>query len=195
MADIESLTGVFLSLRQSLLRYVTGIVPPREVEDIVQETYVRVCQMQIATGGIRAPGSYLYRTARNLALDYVKCSESRLAADVPDTAEHEFGAVDRLADGTFDQAASHEEFALFCEAVRELPAQCRQAFVLRKVYGYSQREIAEKMGLSESTIEKHIALGIRRCISFMQHRAPRIEEMTARNRRRPVRMAGRRRAS
>ena len=41
------------------------------------------------------------------------------------------------------------------EAVRQLPEQCRRVFVLKKVYGYSQREIAKELSLSESTVEKH----------------------------------------
>jgi DNA-directed RNA polymerase specialized sigma24 family protein len=45
--------------------------------------------------------------------------------------------------------------------------------VLRKVYGYSQHEIAVELDLTESTVEKHIALGIKRCTHFIrdeQHR-------------------------
>ena len=72
-----NLTGVFVSLRPNLERAVRGIVPPREVEDIVQETYVRACQAEHRQE-IKAPRSFLYKTARNLALDYVKRAETRL---------------------------------------------------------------------------------------------------------------------
>ena len=48
--------------------------------------------------------------------------------------------------------------------------QCRRAFVLKKVYGYSQREIAQELELSESTVEKHIANGVKRCTYFMMQR-------------------------
>ena len=41
----DSIHSVFMALRSSLARAVMGMVPPREVEDIVQETYVRVCQV------------------------------------------------------------------------------------------------------------------------------------------------------
>jgi len=39
--------------------------------------------------------------------------------------------------------------------------------VLKKVYGYSQKEIAIKLDISENTVEKHIATGIKRCTQFM----------------------------
>jgi RNA polymerase sigma-70 factor (ECF subfamily) len=67
-----------------------------------------------------------------------------------------------------------ERFFHLCGAVRTLPVQCRRAFVLKKVYGLSRREIAEYMGLSESTVQKHIAKGMTMCAEYMEEleRAP-----------------------
>ena len=144
-----------------------GIVPPREVEDIVQETYVRVCQVKHPED-IRQPRSYLFRTARNLAFDYLKRSETKYTEGMDEQD------IDTLIEGrsdhdsTFDQVASNEEFALFCEAVRHLPVKCRRVFVLKKVYGYTQIEIARELAISIGTVEKHISLGIKRCTYFMQ---------------------------
>jgi RNA polymerase sigma factor (sigma-70 family) len=175
MARAKSIDKLYLSLRGGLAHAVVGIVPPKEVEDIVQETYVRVCQIE-KSDSIRTPQSYLFKTARNLALDYVKRSESRLADSLDENSDPWLTEAEGPADATFEQAASNEEFALFCDAVRHLPLQCRRAFVLRKVYGYSQREIAREMSVSENTVEKHIALGLKRCTYYMQqfdHEHPR----------------------
>ena len=78
MAAPKSLTQTYLSIVERLRRAIGGIVPPKEVEDIVQEAYVRACQAEQATS-IRAPSSFLFKTVRNLALDHVKRSESRLS--------------------------------------------------------------------------------------------------------------------
>ena len=75
--------------------------------------------------------------------------------------------VDDL-DQVYDQVSAKQEFEHFCEAVRHLPLQCRRAFVLKKVYGYSQKEIAENLNISENTVEKHIAMGMSRCRQYMQ---------------------------
>jgi RNA polymerase sigma-70 factor (ECF subfamily) len=166
MASGTDITQLYLKLRKSLGRAVVGIVPPREIEDIVQETYVRVCQIE-ETAGIRTPKSYLFKTARNLALDFAKRSESRLSEQWLD-ADWAPSDGSQCVDSTFEHVTSSEEFAHFCEAVRLLPVQVRRAFVLRKVYGYSQKEIARQMRLSENTVEKHIAQGIKRCAYFMQ---------------------------
>ena len=166
MPESENILSVYMSIRASLARAVMAIVPPREIEDIVQETYVRVCQIE-KKERITEPRSFLFRTARNLALDYVKKAETRLAGGVDDIDSFTPGTVDALADDTLGKVTSNEEFALFCESVRMLPVKCRRAFVLKKVYGYTQREIAREMMISEKTVEKHISEGIKRCTYFM----------------------------
>ena len=167
MAGKDSFYRTFQSLRGALARSVSGIVPPKEVEDIVQETYVRACQTERKTT-INTPRAFLLKTARHLALDHVKRAETRLSVHLGDDDETPQPGRDALFDETFDEVASNEEFALFCEAVRHLPVQCRRAFVLKKVYGYSRREIAEIMGLTENTVQTQIARGMKRCTYFME---------------------------
>jgi RNA polymerase sigma factor (sigma-70 family) len=170
MSDKENVRAVFMTLRRYLARAVSRIVPPRDIEDIVQETYVRVCQVD-QPEAIRHPRSFLYRTACNLALDHAKRAEFRLADSWADSMD-EGPELEQLRSGddTYDQVAARQEFEFFCEAVRQLPVQCRRVFVLRKVYGYSQKEIADALSLSENTVEKHIAYGIKRCGYFMAAR-------------------------
>ena len=163
---MEDVRQVFLSMRLRLARVASRIVPPDEVEDIVQEAYVRLCQVE-AKEEIRHPKSYLFRVVRNLALDYVKRADHRLNTQIESDDELLEEAEGTWSDATFVEAASMEEFGQFCDAVRALPIQCRRVFILKKVYNYSQKEIAKELGISQSTVEKHVALGIRRCFEFM----------------------------
>lgn len=164
----ESIFSIYMALRSGLARVVMRIVPPREVEDIVQETYVRVCQIDKGDREISEPRAFMYRTARNLALDYLKRAETRLVTSAEDSPDALADLWADQVDETFDKVASDEEFSLFCKAVRELPLQCRRVFVLKKVYGFSQREIAKKLNISENTVETQVAVGIKRCTYFMQ---------------------------
>ena len=55
--------------------------------------------------------------------------------------------------------------------------RCRQTFTLRKVYGYSQKEIAAQLSISEHTVEQHLSKAARRCAqvlfdSPLSHRQP-----------------------
>lgn len=179
MANDQKVAGIFISIRSKLARAVTGIVPPSDIEDIVQETYVRVCQAE-KRATIKAPRSFLYKTARNLALDHIKRAESRLATSVEDDPNSGFGEAQIGCDETLDCVSSREEFSTFCDAVRRLPVQCRRAFVLKKVYGYTQKEISKELGISESTVEKHIATGIKRCTYFMMQQGQKTKPVARR---------------
>ncbi|EIK46062.1 putative RNA polymerase sigma-70 factor FecI [Cellvibrio sp. BR] len=165
-AQNDSIANVFIALRSTLARAVSRLVPPKEVEDIVQETYVRVCQVD-APEQIQFPRSFMLRTAQNLALDHLKRAETRLSVSLDDELDLEVAGYTTRADDTFDRVAANQEFGFFCEAVRQLPQQCRKAFVLKKVYGYTQKEIALSLNISENTVEKHIATGIKRCAQYM----------------------------
>jgi len=172
MRDERNVVAIFESLRGRLARTIQHIVPPKEVEDIVQETYVRICKAQ-GERKIRSPRSFMYKTARNLALDYVKRAESRLVDSYDESDESTYIPVAQVTDATIDRVCSEEEFSHFCESIEALPAQSRRAFVLKKVYGYSQKEIASIMNISEKTVEKHISLGFRRCAEYLaQLQAP-----------------------
>ena len=166
MAAPKSLTQTYLSIVERLRRAIGGIVPPKEVEDIVQEAYVRACQAEQATS-IRAPSSFLFKTVRNLALDHVKRSESRLSDSFEEENSAEAFYQQSFGMNPQDETVSHEEFSLFCDAVRLLPAQCRRAFVLKKVYGFTRKEIAEQMNISENTVQTQIARGLKASMRFM----------------------------
>ncbi len=171
---------IYLASRKSISRVVSRIVPPHEIEDIVQETYVRICQIE-NKDNISSPKSFMFKTARNLALDYQKQANVKLVDRVDDMRELELLLSDLNKDEMYENAVTNREFSHFCDAVRHLPLQCRKVFVLKKVYGYSQREIAEQLTISESTVEKHISMGVKRCTLFMRKTQQHVEVASAVN--------------
>ncbi|MAD61947.1 MAG: RNA polymerase subunit sigma-70 [Haliea sp.] len=165
MANNGPLEHNYISIMGRLKRAISGIVPPKEVEDIVQEAYVRACQAD-RDSPISSPRSFLFKTVRNLAIDHMKRAETRLS-DGFDEDETDYAVSRPYGTDPLTEVVNHQEFSLFCEAVRLLPPQCRRAFVLKKVYGYSRREIAELMGVSENTVQTQIARGMKSCTQFM----------------------------
>lgn len=177
MSNRENLSSLFMGIQKSLAKVASTIAPPKEIEDIVQETYVRICEISNEEP-ITSPRSFMYRIVKNLALDHVKRAETRLSISLDDSLNADIQELGEQAgeDSTFNTVASKEEFELFCRAVRQLPLQCRRVFVMKKVYGYSQKEIAADLNISESTVEKHIAFGIKRCYHYMNfHLEPQSE--------------------
>jgi RNA polymerase sigma factor (sigma-70 family) len=162
----KEITALFESIRNRLSKSVGTIVRPDDIEDVVQETYVRVCQFEEGNS-ISYPNTFMFRTARNIALDHVKRAESVLTDSAQSDDDFDLNNLDGWDDEPYQRTAANNEFELFCKAVSTLPRQCRRTFVLKKVYGHSQRDIASRLNISESTVRKHVATGILRCGNYM----------------------------
>jgi RNA polymerase sigma-70 factor (ECF subfamily) len=161
---MATVTEVFAGLRQRIARLVSRVVQPADIEDIVQEAFVRSFEAE-RSHRIEHPRAFLLKTAWNLALNHASGADRRLVESLE--ALPGAGALDS-GESIEAQAEARERLLLFCRAVRELPLQCRRAFLLKKVYGMSQRDIAEYLGISESTVEKHVAKGLLRCWSYLE---------------------------
>ena len=163
-AENQGLLVVFLRFRIRLAQVIGRIVQPHDVEDIVQETFVR-CYEASRTTPIRHPRSFLLATARNLAINHVVRADNKLVDRV---ASFDESSVPLYAPSLERGAESQEQFLVLCRAVSQLPVQCRRAFILKKVYGLSRKEIAEYMGISESTVQKHVAKGVLMCADYLE---------------------------
>ncbi|MEG3086895.1 sigma-70 family RNA polymerase sigma factor [Sphingomonas sp. PB4P5] len=133
-------------------------VPGLDVDDIVQESYAILAGLE-AVDHIYRPRIYFFEVAKSVILRSFR--QSRVIAF---SALADFDAL-LIPDDTPSPemvAAGRQELGLLARLIDELPPKCREAFVLRKVRGLSQREVAIAMGVSENTIEKHIgkALGL-----------------------------------
>lgn len=137
-----------------------------DIDDLVEESVVRVFRARQSMA-IQSPRALLFATARNLALDLVR--RQQVVAFESLTEETD---LSRLADSS-DVAASvnrQQELELLTRAIQTLPERCRQIFTLRTAYGFTSRQIAAKLGVSESTVEKQMATGIRLCAAFFAAR-------------------------
>lgn len=159
MGEEFSLASVYQKMRRRLAAAVRSLVGPSEVEDILQEAFLR-CYEASNSRCVEHPSSYLLRTAVNLAINHTASAGQRLGSSIDPAL------IDTGLESPFDiekQAMQRERLAIYCRAVAELPLQCRRAFLLKKVYGLSQQEIAAYMGITESTVEKHVAKGLLHC--------------------------------
>ena len=163
----NGISASFIKYKSALTKYVSRIINhPHDIEDIVHEAFLNSYAAEINTK-IHTPKAFLFRTARNLAFKHLTKCSYRLTDYLEDLDSSEVLKEEISLEDTVE---GQEQFALFCKAVQQLPLQCRRAFILKKVYGLSQKEIAGHLDISVSTVEKHLATGISRCSDFMRSR-------------------------
>jgi RNA polymerase sigma-70 factor (ECF subfamily) len=151
----------------SLRFYVRGAFPGvRDVDDVVQESYLRIWRARTSRQ-IRATKSFLFQTARNLAIDFLRRQRISPLVGVPDLAT--LPALDAGRDGA-EAAATRDELAVLAEAIHALPSRCRQVMILRQIEGVSQKEIAARLDLSELTVQTHVVHGLRRIEGYLRRR-------------------------
>lgn len=138
----------------------------RDVDDVVQESYVRILQTHPCQP-IASARAFLFTVARRLALNLIARQKTAATIHVGD-----FSACPVLQDGAGvpERVSRLEVYDLLGEALATLPARCREITVLRKLQGLSQREVAARLGLSEKTVAEQVARGVRRCEEFLRRR-------------------------
>tara|TARA_R110000824_G_scaffold336_1_gene1697 strand:- start:121799 stop:122392 length:594 start_codon:yes stop_codon:yes gene_type:complete len=156
----------FITNRKLMSHVVGKIVHPDEVEDILQETFLN-SYAAARKDKIQNPRAFMVKVARNLALNHIKRSDVRLNSSLDDYDESDLHMESK---STEDQVHSNEMFLVFCRAVTSLPLACRRVFILRKVYGQSQLEVAKYLKISQSTVEKHVAKGMFLTAKYMMER-------------------------
>jgi RNA polymerase sigma factor (sigma-70 family) len=133
-----------------------------DVDDLVQESLARMLRAREA-GPIGSARALLFTTARNLALDAVRRQRVVRFEQITDETPPSV-----LADGidVFESVSKQQELELLTKAIQSLPERCRQVFTLRTAYGLTQKQIADRLGVSLSTVEKQMTQGIRLCAEF-----------------------------
>ena len=148
--------------QEGLARYVRRIVSsPDDVQGVLQEAYLKVfvaLQKDRATG--HQPSALLYTTARNIAISRLRHQKVVKAQAAAIAVGEELRADRPTAEQNVSKSQRLNSLLL---VVNQLPPKCRDVFVLRWVHGLSQRSIGERLGISVSTVEKHLAKGLRLC--------------------------------
>lgn len=165
----SALAAAFLRHREGLRRFIARLViRPEDVDDILQETFLNAFGVR-DINAIESPRFYLYAVARRTAYRELKRQSARIARSIEEAAEH----GEEPADGIVvdDAVYARMHFEALAGVVADLPVQCRRVFILRKIFGYSHKEISVSMGISISTVEKHLGRAMMRCMQDQRLRA------------------------
>lgn len=152
------ISALYQSYRKELINHLLRIVQcPETAQDLVQESYI-ILSRTAADVAIEHPRGFLYRTAGNLALDYLR--HNKIVERHQEAAQ--FAEPAEQADAE-RQIGDEQWRILLHQAIAELPPRCRDVFILHKIRGLGYRDIARLLDISESAVEKHIIKGLSHC--------------------------------
>lgn len=147
--DIERL---FRDHNTALLRFIaTKLGSEQEAREIAQEAYVQLLRLNHPET-ISYLRAFLFKTAANLAVDRLRQRGRRRQVTSLSNAEL---AVFEISPER--QVAGEQEISVLRAAIDELPAKCRQAFLLQRVHELSSEEIAARLGLQPRMIRRYVA--------------------------------------
>ncbi|MCH8057323.1 MAG: RNA polymerase sigma factor [Proteobacteria bacterium] len=150
-----------LFLRKFLSRYFSD---EQDIEDVAQEAYLRAYIAE-KKKEIEQPKAFLFRIARNVALTKLTKKSKQIPCYIEESTASEVIEVEASTDEVIE---AQELLGLYCEAVAMLPDKCREVFLLRKVHGLAHKEIAVRMSLSISSVEKYLRQGVLACKGYVR---------------------------
>lgn len=144
----DELLAAYAELRQFLLRRLRNA---EDAADVAQSSFERVYAHALA-GPVSSPRALLFHTARNICIDHARHHAVTRAW----LEEHSALNADDAAPSVEHIVAHRQLVERVLECLQQLPTRRREAFILFRAYGYSRREIAARLEITEAAVAKHV---------------------------------------
>lgn len=136
-----------------LKRYVQRKVRSADLAaEIIHDTYLRLAAVA-GTTRIEDPRAFLFRAARNLAIDRLRTTGARAQYMYRGPLPEQAPAPESLPDA---RASARERLGHVAATVAQLPPRSREVFVLRVVEDLDHAEIARRLGITRNMVERHL---------------------------------------
>ena len=163
-----SIAEAYVKHESAIKRFLSKFLPClHDIEDISQEAFLKAYAVE-HTRSIDQPKSYLFRVAKHIAISRLRKNTRQALSYIENFEGLEL--VENACSAE-EEVMAHQRLGLRCEAVAALTPQVRRAYLMRKVYGMSYKEISTHLAISISTVEKHLAKGVMQCERFVRERS------------------------
>lgn len=151
--DRDAFAFVYQKYVRSLIAHTAKTIRRKEdCEEIVQEAFESLWIRREQLHGVTSLQAYLFTIVNHKTVDYLRHSV------VKKKYEDHFLLFEAVYDTRSEESHDATELHQWVEhVISELPEKCQAAFRLRLGSNMTYREIAERMGISVKTVEKHIA--------------------------------------
>lgn len=135
--------------------------------DLVQDTFVRVAELP-STRQPDNPRAFLFRIAANLAIDHQR--RLRYEARYESPVESGIEPVDERPSAE-EEVFNKQQLLRLHQAIAELPPKCRDVFILHKFHHLSYADVAARLGITKSTVVKHMIKALDHCRRRVEDRS------------------------
>lgn len=134
-----------------------SLVPAHDVEDVLQEAYCRLAGLADVSH-IASPRAYFFTVVRSIVID-----QMRRARVVRMETVTEIDALNVVQEDPSPEriTAARRDLERVRRLIGALPDRCRRIFEMRKIDGLSQREIARRLGVTETIVENDVVRGLK----------------------------------
>jgi RNA polymerase sigma-70 factor (ECF subfamily) len=151
----EAIVLLFRSFYSPLCTYARGILKDKEdSKEIVQDVFIKIWdlgdELQIST----SLKGYLYRCVHNRCLNHIRDNNRKKELSFSSLQQSEsFISRMETPPDVFESLFSEDAEKSISEALKSLPGQCREVFLLCRFENLSYAEISVKMSISISTVK------------------------------------------
>jgi RNA polymerase sigma factor (sigma-70 family) len=131
-------------------------IAPEDIDEVVQEAYCRIAKLD-GFDLIASPPAYFFSIARNVLVRRLRRPQVVSLETIMDLEALPVPSELSMEEGTHLRHACRKVL----DMIAHLPERCRRIVELRKIEGWSQKEIAAHLGITEKAVEKQVWLGVR----------------------------------
>lgn len=151
---------LFYKYRNKVKGFARNMVPAQiDLEEVVQEVFVKVWMKREMIKPDKDFQAYLFSIAKNLILDYLKSAVNRRLYFVEENFQQDM-LIEEGSEITITQEAEDK----LMELIDQMPERRREIFKLSRFNGMSYRQIAERLHISENTVDSQI----RNALAFLR---------------------------
>lgn len=156
--DERALEAVFRAYYAGMASFVQRFVrSPDVAEELVQDIFFKLWSKREQLSDIESFRTYLYRAARNQALNWLRRQKLERRWQEEHGGEDD-APTPHLAD---EEASEQEVAAAVQEAIQRLPPRCREVFLLSRDGGLTYAEIARTLDISVKTVETQMGRALK----------------------------------
>ena len=133
---------------------------PADTEELVQETYARLLSIDRDLAcEIRSVAGFALVAARRVGLDWLK-HRRVVQIECMEDMDSLFGSGGSSV--TEDLVNGYQEIEQWIDRLERLPERCAHVFTLRRLFGFTQKEVGQILDIEVHTVEAHMQNAARR---------------------------------